>query len=227
MAGRWIAAFSPYPEFLPWLAISSPGMKVFALLNLFVAITLTSIVPLAVVLWVRGCTRNRGVLACAVFCALAVIASGYEFEGMISPGERFLYPAVWLGLSWLIGVGVPSERSMLGRGLAVVATSLLACQILYLQINVGAVSNELAALYTRLRSARTQTEFCATYDTYVRQSWDQPHRRCLDVLLTNHASALRLPYYLYLERNVEAPICQTGILNYTGSGDNEDLCSPR
>ncbi len=227
MAGRWIAAFSPYPEFLPWLAISSPGMKVFALLNLFVAITLTSIVPLAVVLWVRGCTRNRGVLACAVFCALAVIASGYEFEGMISPGERFLYPAVWLGLSWLIGVGVPSERSMLGRGLAVVATSLLACQILYLQINVGAVSNELAALYTRLRSARTQTEFCATYDTYVRQSWDQPHRRCLDVLLTNHASALRLPYYLYLERNVEAPIFQTGILNYTGSGDNEDLCSPR
>ena len=38
MAGRLIAAFSPFPEFLPWLGSRAPGMKVFALLNLFAAI---------------------------------------------------------------------------------------------------------------------------------------------------------------------------------------------
>jgi hypothetical protein len=83
---------------------------------------------------------------------------------------------------------------------------------------------------TSQRSSRSferripRTDFCATYEAYRRQSWDDPHRTGLDVLLTNHASAPRLPYYLYLERNLEAPIFQIGILNYTGRGDNGDLC---
>jgi hypothetical protein len=96
-----------------------------------------------------------------------------------------------------------------------------------MQINVGAVSNDLAALFAKLQSANSQTEFCATYETYLRQSWDEPHRTGLDVLLTNHASAPRLPYYLYLENNVAAPIFQIGILNYSGNGDNEDLCKSK
>jgi hypothetical protein len=91
-------------------------------------------------------------------------------------------------------------------------------------INVGAVSNDLASLYSKLQSTSSRTEFCDTYETYLQQSWDKPHRNGLDVLLTNHASAPRLPYYLYLDKQVEAPIFQTGFLNYTGNGDNEDLC---
>jgi hypothetical protein len=93
-----------------------------------------------------------------------------------------------------------------------------------MQINVGAVSNDLAALFSKLRSANSPSELRAIYEPYFRQSWDKPHRTGLDVLLTNHASAPRLPYYLYLERKVEAPIFQMGILDYTGQGDNEDLC---
>ena len=38
LAGRWLAAFSPFPEFLPWLGIQAPWMKVFAILNLLVAL---------------------------------------------------------------------------------------------------------------------------------------------------------------------------------------------
>lgn len=78
--GRWLAAFSAYPEFLPWLTIYSRGMKFFALLNLFVAITLTLVLPICAALWVRGRTENRGMLACAIVCAVAVIVSGYEFQ---------------------------------------------------------------------------------------------------------------------------------------------------
>ena len=96
-----------------------------------------------------------------------------------------------------------------------------------MQLNVGSVSNELAALYSKLRSAPTQPDFCATYETYRQNSWDKPHRSGLDVLLTNHASAPRIPYYLYLERKIEAPIFQIGILNYSGDGNNDDLCKPR
>ena len=223
-AGRWLAAFSPFPEFLPWLGIQAPWMKVFALLNLIVAIALTLVVPLCLLSWIRMRPRYFGVLASAVVCGIAVTAFGYEFEGMISPGERFLYPAVWIGLCWLIGAQLPSRVSGFSRALTLGVIALLACQIVFMQINVGAVSNDLAALYSKLRSADSRTEFCATYETYLRQSWDQPHRTGLDVFLTNHASAPRLPYYLYVERNVEAPIFQMGILDYSGPGDNEDLC---
>ncbi len=91
-------------------------------------------------------------------------------------------------------------------------------------INVRAVSNDLASLYSNLQSSTSRAEFCDTYETYLQKSWDKPHRAGLDVLLTNHASAPRLPYYLYLQKQVEAPIFQTDILNYTGNGNNEDLC---
>lgn len=223
-AGRWLAAFSPFPEFLPWLGIHAPWMKVFAILNLVVAIVLTLLVPFCMLSYTRVRTRHSGVLASAIVCGIAVIATGYEFEGMVSPGERLLYPAVWLGLCWLVGARSPGRVSGTSRSLTAGLMGLLACQIVFVQLNVGAVSSELDALFSKLRSASSRTEFCATYETYLRQSWDSPHRTGLDILLTNHASAPRLPYYLYLERKVEAPIFQTGILNYTGHGDNDDLC---
>jgi hypothetical protein len=227
LAGRWLAAFSLFPEFLPWLGIQAPWMKVFAILNLIVTIAVTLAVPICILSWVTKRARNFGVLASAIVCAVAVIATGYQFEGIISPGERFLYPAVWIGLCWLVGAESPGQDSAASRGLTVGVVALLACQIVFMQINVAAVSNELSALFSNLRSANSRSEFCATYETWSRQSWDEPHRTGLDVLLTNHASAPRLPYYIYLERKVEAPIFQTGILNYTGQGDNEDLCESR
>lgn len=226
-AGRWIAAFSPFPEFLPWLGIQSPLMKVFALLNFVVAIALTLVVPLCVLSWIKMRARHFGILASAIICGITVIAAGYEFEGMVSPGERFLYPALWIGLCWLIGAQRPSRDSKFSRLLTIGVIALLACQIMFMQINVGAVSNDLAALHSKLQSADSQAEFCATYETYLQQSWDKPHRTGLDVLLTNHASAPRLPYYLYLERKEEAPIFQMGILDYSGQGDNEDLCKSK
>jgi hypothetical protein len=224
LAGRWLAAFSPFPEFLPWLGIEAPSMKVFAILNLIVAVALTLVVPLCMLSPIRLRTRHPGVLASAIVCGVAVIAAGYEFEGMISPGERFLYPAVWIGFCWLIGTRSFDRVSVLSRVLTVSLIGLLACQILFLQINVAAVSNDLAVLYSRLRSASSHAEMCAVYETYRQQSWDQPHRSGLDVLLTNHASVPRLPYYLHVENKAEAPIFQMGILSYTGPGDNEDLC---
>jgi hypothetical protein len=223
-AGRWLAAFSLFPEFLPWLGIQAPWMKVLAILNLVVAIALTLVIPLCILLWTNIRTRYTGVLASAVVCGVAVIASGYEFEGMVSPGERFLYPAVWIGLCWLVGADLPGRVSAINRVLTLGLLCLLAGQIVFMLINVGAVSNDLAALYSKLQSATSRTEFCETYETYLQRSWDKPHRTGLDVLLTNHASAPRLPYYLYLEKQAEAPIFQVGILNYTGHEDNENLC---
>jgi len=86
-------------------------MKFFAILNLVVALALTLVIPLCILCWTKIRTRYTGVLASAVVCGIAVIASGYEFEGMVSPGERFLYLALWIGLCWLIGIDLPSRVS--------------------------------------------------------------------------------------------------------------------
>ena len=223
-AGRWLATFSLFPEFLPWLGIQAPWMKVFAILNLLVAIALTLVIPLCIWAWSSTSTKYPGVLASAVACGLAVIAAGYEFEGMVSPGERFIFPALWIGLCWLIGSDFPARGSTVSRVMTIGLLCLIAGQVVFMLTNVRAVSNNLASLYSNLQSSTSRTEFCATYETYRQQSWDKPHRTGLDALLTNHASAPRLPYYLYLQKHVEAPIFQTSILNYTGSDDNEDLC---
>ena len=227
LVGRWLAAFSAFPEFLPWLGIQAPWMRSFAILNLVVAIALILVLPLCVLAWTQMRTRYPGVLASAVVCGIAVIAAGYEFEGMVSPGERFLYPALWIGLCWLIGLDLPSCASGFSRVLTIGLLSLLVVQIIFMLVYVRAVSNDLASLYSKLQSVTSQTEFCDIYETYLEQSWDKPHRTGLDALLTNHASAPRLPYYLYLDKQVEAPIFQTSILNYAGHGDNEDLCKSR
>jgi len=189
-----------------------------------VVIALSLVVPACLLSWTKMRARHSGVLTCAIVCGIFAIASGYQFEGMVSPGERFLYPGVWIGLCWLIGGELSDGARTTKRVLTVGLTGLLACQIIFMQLDVGAVSSELASLYSKLRSAPSQADFCAIYETYRNNSWDKPHRSGLDVLLTNHASAPRLPYYILLERKVEAPIFQVGILNYTGHGDNEDLC---
>ena len=124
-AGRWLAAFSPFPEFLPWLGIQAPYMKVFAILNLVAAIVLTLLLPLCVLSWVKVRARNFGVLASAIVCGIAAIACGYEFAGMISPGERFLYPAVWIGLCWLIGAQLPGKVFAFNRALTIGTCGLI------------------------------------------------------------------------------------------------------
>jgi hypothetical protein len=222
LAGRWIAAFSPFPEFLPWINAEAPGMTAAASLNLLVTGFLTLVIPACLVFWISGHSRNRGVLAAGTACLVAAIASGYAVFGLTSPGERFLYPAVWIGLCWLIGERIPGEGSLTSRFLTLVSVVLIAGQIVFLQINVAKASNGLAALYGKLRAAKSQSEFCDIYQSYVRQSWDEQHRRGFDLLLTNHASAPRLPYYLYLERREDVPIFETSILNY--SGDSKAFC---
>jgi len=89
LAGRWLATLSLFPEFLPWLGIQAPWMKVFAILNLVVAIALTLVLPLCILSWTQIHTRYAGVLASAVLCGVAVIATGYEFRRDGQSGERF------------------------------------------------------------------------------------------------------------------------------------------
>ena len=61
-----IAAFSPFPEFLPWLGIEAPVMKLFAILNLLVRLVLTLVVPLVHAIAISVRTRHSGMLASAI-----------------------------------------------------------------------------------------------------------------------------------------------------------------
>jgi hypothetical protein len=221
MIGRLLGAFSPFPEFLPWLGIAVKGMGIAAVVDLLTCLAMLLLVFVTAAVWIRR-RVNTPLFACSIACFAAFLATGYSFEGMISPGERFLYPSVWLALCWWMAFR-PEPRFVAGFMKGVLILAIVA-QTLFLDIYIGMTSTRLANLDTAFRSAKSHSEFCSIYKKYVSESWEKPNRVGLDRLLTNHSSVPRLPYYDYIESGEAAPIFQVGILRFSGPGDNEDLC---
>ena len=226
IAGRFLAAFSPFPEFLPWLGSQLVVTKIAAVANLAICVAFALLWPACAFIWIRGGRQRSVVLLAALGCLAAVFAGGYSFAGMVSPGERFLYPAGWLALCWLAANWGALENFRIAKALTALIFALVVAQGAYLDVYGAMVSDRLQSLYAQLRAAKTQAEFCAIYDDSVSRSWDVPHRRGLDRFLTNHASAPRLPYYMFIEDRVTAPIFQIGVLSYDGPGSGESLCGP-
>jgi hypothetical protein len=224
IAGRWLAAFSPFQQFLPWLSGELPVMKAAAVADLLASLAALALWPLCLAQWLRGRREHGAVLLAAALSLGAFAAGGFAVAGWVGPGERFLYPAAALALCWL-GASSPPRRGSIGaRAVTGAALALLLAQALFIDVYVGGVSQGLAAVYARLGAARSRAEFCEIYESYRALETPPAHRAGLDRLLTPHASVIRLPYYLFIQRDVPAPIFATGILRYEGPGDNENLC---
>jgi hypothetical protein len=222
IAGRWFAAFSPFQQFLPWLPISLPVMKAAAGLDLLCGLAALGLWPACLALWLRGRRKQMTLLLFAVVFLAGFFATGFAFAGMVSPGERFLYPAAWLALCWLGANWVP--RGAVAQVLTACVLVLLAAQAVFLDVYVGRVASRLDSVYAELRAAPDRAEFCRIYESYLVREQTTAHRGGLDRFLTNHASVIRLPYYLYIERGTSAPIFQIGIFTYDGPGTGENLC---
>jgi len=224
VAGRYLGAFFLFPEFLPWLSIQHPVMRLAAILDLAAAAFIGMMWAFCAAAWVRGRRENASVLAAAAVFAVGFPVAGFELAGTYDPGGRFLYPAAWLAMCWLGAGARVRESKLLARSATVGLVGLLAAQCAFLDVYAAGVSYHLAGVYRQLRDAPTRAEFCEIYDSYRKDEEPKPHRTGLDRFLTNHSTVVRLPYYLYAERGETAPIFQTGIFSYNGPGNNEDLC---
>ena len=224
-AGHFIAAFSPYPEFLPSFGIRAPAMPVAAILSLFVCGLIVAIWLVCAGSWLTRRRARAGIFAAASICLAGVVLAGFAFAGWVSPGERLLYPAAWLAMAWLGLQICPREYRRLRGAAMIVLTGLIVLQCILIDTYGRAASLEFGRAYRRLAAAESRDAFCKIYQDYVTSEQIQQHRKGLDKFLTGHSGFMRLPYYLFIERDQGAPIFQNGIFNYDGPGNNENLCS--
>ncbi|MGA7871240.1 MAG: hypothetical protein WCA22_10105 [Candidatus Binatus sp.] len=226
-AGAVVAVYTPFHKFLPWLTIGSRAVQVGAIANL-VTLGVITLVWLAcgAAIWF-GRRGYLPAMVAAATCLFCFVATGFQFAEMISPGERFAYPALWLAICWLGSQWDPSEYpliSLLGRSLM---CSLLIGQAIYLDVCVGTVSSRLGDLYAQLSATQSHGEFCSIYEAYRVESNDPAHRRGLNRFVTNHPTAPHVPYYIYAERGTESIISGSSMVRYyLGDGDRDDLCRP-
>jgi hypothetical protein len=223
--GRFLMAFSPFQEFLPWIGISTPGMKLAAAIN--VALALTAVVALgASVVWLAAERRHASLmLQAAGICSVLFVAAGYSLAGWIGPGERFIYPAAWFALCWVGASWAVLEWRLPMLAAKAAIALLIVAQSLFLDIGVAGVSRQLVEVYASLASAKSRAEFCTIYENSRAQNHVAPHRQGFARFLNNEPIMTRLPYYLYIERAQSAPISPVGLFDYHGAGDVEDLCN--
>lgn len=225
MAGHFLAAFSPYPEFLPSYGIRAPAMPLAAILNLLVCGLIVAVWLMCAGMWLARRRARAAIFAAASICLAGFVLAGFAFAGWVSPGERFLYPAAWLAMAWL-GLQIRPREGLRLRGAAmIVLTGLIVVQCILIDSYGHAASLELERGYQQLQAAKSREAFCKLYQDYVTSEQIPQHRKGLDQFLTGHAGFIRLPYYLFIERGQAAPIFQLGIFSYDGPGNNENLCS--
>jgi hypothetical protein len=196
IAGRFIVAFSPFEEFLPWIGIATSGMKVAALVNLALALSAALALGASVVASATHGRRPPLALQATAISAVMFVAGGFSLLNWVGPGERFIYPAAWFALCWLGTLSFGSERRWPTLALKGALTALIAAQILYLDIGVAGVSRQLANVYASLAGAKSKAEFCTIYENYRTQNAVAPHRQGLGQLLNNIFMVTRLPYFL-------------------------------
>lgn len=225
IAGRFVAAFAPFPAVLPWLGVHTPAAALGAALNVFMCALIACIWVAGAILWLRGRRGHTDVFAASITCLALFVATGFGFARTMSAGERFLYPSAWLAICWLTYEWRSNEYPLLRRGLTLILAAILVAQCAYTDIYVANASRKLAGVYSEMAGATSHAQFCAIYQHYLTETGATPHRKGLDRFLTSPNAVRRLPYYLYIQRSESAPIFQLGIFRYNGPGSNENPCS--
>lgn len=222
LAANFIDAFSLFHAFAPWLSAHSKLMHIGAMCNLVSDGGFLTLFCVCAVRWFRGTRDHAACILAALLCLAGYLLGGYAIAGVFG-AERLAYPAAWLVLAWLAGNWTPARESARLAAICVIGAAL-AIQCVYVDRAVGQVCDRLAQTYDRFAQAPSREDFCSIYEPYFQQSWGGQHRSGLERFVPDHASVIRLPYYLYIARGETAPIFDAGMFSYSGPGDNNNLC---
>jgi len=221
LAGALVTAFAVFIGFLPWVGSSGGLMHGAAVANLVATLIFVAAIPFGWLLWYRGERRNTPVLIAASVTGAAVVGAGAAYGIFASPGGRLIYPAGWLALCW---IAPALERRKVAIAVMAALCTLLALQAIYVDVLVAGVARELVTVYAAMRESKTRSEFCAIYQPLLRTSMPIPHRPGLAAFFPTLMPVVRLPYYLYIERDAAAPVNPVGILRRKHNGDFNDAC---
>ncbi len=220
--GSFIYALAPFRTFLPFVTERSLGMKGAALLNLLWAAMAVGAFGAAVRAAVVCRGREQAVALCAAYFALAYVAAGYTFGGSFT-GERFPLPALLFACCWLASLPALTT-GRLAMVLKLFFVGIIAVQALWLDTFAAEAAGRLAVVYSEMQAASDSSTLCSGYERYFASSWPAQGRQGLARFLPNAAGVVRLPYYIYIERNISAPIFPVALLHYEGPGNYNNLC---
>lgn len=167
-------------------------------------------------LWLRATLRSRleeKAISLTIFiCFFLFLLLPQELAGVVRPGERFLYPMLWLVFAHLGAVLSLRRSAWISRTPIVLCLFLILLQGLYLGHHVRRVAAGAEAVYETLIAADLGGEFEVVYESHFDYEDEVPRKALLPPTFATHSPLIRLPYYLYIEQGSHAPIFPTGIL---------------
>jgi hypothetical protein len=221
-----------YPVFLFWefsppRSVSAGVAPVGAILNLVWLLAIGGIMFLAAKLAFneRHEKKTKLIMRVAAAYGILIIVTGYRLA-LANIGERFVYPSLWLTCCWL--GSQPRASFLTSKALfpKVLLIGLIVTQCLWLNYDVSHVCDKLNAIFTQLRSSRQESlrQFCDTYESYLPRNEPADHAYLVHVMLPRILPVGDIPYYIYVEDNSAAPSFPTGLLEFQGRGNYDNLC---
>jgi hypothetical protein len=190
--------FAPFHGFYPFLDLDRELLAAGAATNVVVT---AGLVLLIAVLWLRG--RRDGTVRIAVaLCAVLYLLAPVGIGELVTPGERLLYPALFLALR----LAPPSARLAAGATAATAAVLLL--QSAFYHAHGANVAAEMARIHGELeRVGLGERPHLIREDTFDHESY-YAARREKPFYLPVHEVLFRLPYY---QLRPDLTIFETGL----------------
>jgi len=183
---------APFQGFTGFADPADPQQVVGGALNLATLLALAA-AGVGCLLLARSAADRRP-LAIAGALGVGFVLLPLSFAGIVSPGERLLYPALFFGLLFL--------APWLGcRAFGAAIVGLWAVQAIYMLGHGGRVAGELDRTLLALRP--TGPEFAIVHEAPT-----QPK----PLYLPLHPVLMKLPYYLHLEQRSYVALFDTGLI---------------
>lgn len=244
-ASTGISAVSIFTRFYPYFDFRSGVTMGLATINL----AFTVGIAMAFLIWLSQMAfrkrkqdgGNAALLECFSRASIGYLiifaVSPCNVAQVVDPGQRFIYPALWLALSMLASKPNPlkispsppdnkieksqcSQRGKLvAKVLKVVLVILLVVQAMYLHTYVRHISKDMNRLWEAMKSVDLGNEFDVIYEHIFdyEEEFNQSLTNLRLLRLPSHSPLDRIHYYLSIEKRAHARIFQTGMLLDTKS----------
>ncbi|MBN1824490.1 MAG: hypothetical protein JW803_09240 [Endomicrobiales bacterium] len=215
-----LTAVSPYFSVYPYFYPAAGPYYAFIEKTAVVSIAVSYAMMLLFVYWLAGYAigelrRDKTALFTGLFLLAAVYFSPAFYKGMSTPGERFIFPLMWLALAHLVeDVNLARLSDRVNAALKASVFGLIALQYVFLFSYGGYVSKEISKTVEVMRSRNAGREFGAVSEVYFDYGGRYVPPAYSPYLSLLHYPMIRLPYYLSIDLKRPAPIFNTGMLYY-------------
>ena len=209
--------FCIFHSFYPFQDMDNRFMKWFALLNPGFCFGIFMIC----IYWLRSAFKNvitdvSLFITALIFIFIFCISPLY-FVGILNPGQRFLYPALWMIFACVAPLFNSKINPKIGQALKITILVVFIFEAVFLFTYVGAISERMEKVYMELKRNKLGDNFYVIDESsFDYENYLQPDHQAYQLLslLPYHHPLIRLRYYINIEERTFAPIIPSGMLSY-------------